>query len=447
LDTKGGRSIRALVLVILYLCVTLLPLALAWAGARPPRPLWDELASGAGMLAYAVILVEFLLSGRFRSISAHIGMDVTMRIHQLFARTALLLALVHPFLYRGSFSPPLPWDATGQETLTGDLGALATGIIAWVLLPGFVLLAIGRDRIGVKYETWRLMHGLGALAIAALLQHHALTAGRYSADPVLAGLWSLLLAIAVLSLVNVYLVKPALQRRRAWKLTSVRPLALKTWELTVAPDGHQGLDYHAGEFVWLNVGHSPFSLHENPFSIASAPGGGPELQFVIKELGDFTRSLGTLPPGTCAYVEGPHGNLVVTGREEPGIALIAGGVGIAPLLGILRQLRLDGDRRPTKLIYGNRVAEQIVYGEELEELARGHGTQVVHVLSEPPPDWQRRVGLVDAALVRDVFAEPEMKRWLYVLCGPPAMMAGVEDTLIDLGVPAQQILSERFSYD
>jgi len=427
--------------------VALLPLGLAWAGARPPRSFWDELATGAGMLAFVIILVEFVLSGRFRSISSRIGMDVTMRVHQLFARTALVLALVHPFLYRGALNPPLPWDMTRQATLTWDAGALASGIIAWVLLPCFVLLSIGRDRIPFSYETWRWMHGLGALAIAGLLLHHALAAGRYSADPALAGLWSVLLALAVLTLVQVYLVKPILQRRRPWKVTAVRPVALKTWEVTLTPDGHAGLDYAAGQFVWLNIGSSTFSLRENPFSVSSAPGGGAELQFVIKELGDFTRSLGQVSPGTRAYVDGPHGNLVVDGRKEPGIALIAGGVGIAPLLGILRQLRFEGDRRPTVMVYGNRVAEQIAYREELEEAAREQGTEVVHVLSEPSADWPGRGGMVTAELIDALFAAPDRKDWLYVLCGPPVMMAGVEDQLIALGVPARQILSERFTYD
>ncbi len=399
------------------------------------------------MLAYAIILVEFLLSGRFRSISAHIGMDVTMRVHQLFARCALALALLHPFLYRGAFNPPLPWDTTRQASLTWDFGALATGIAAWILLPAFVLMAIGRDRVGFKYETWRWMHGIGALLIAGLLLHHALAAGRYSADPVLAGAWGVLFAVAVLSLVNVYLVKPALQRRRAWEVASVRPLGLKIWELTLNPLGHAGLSYAAGQFVWLNVGHSPFSLRENPFSIASAPAGGAPLQFVIKELGDFTGSLGSVRPGTRAYLDGPHGNLVVSGHRAPGIALIAGGVGIAPLLGILRQLRHEGDARPTTLVYGNRVAEQIVYREELEAFARDGGTRVVSVLSEPPPGWRGRAGMVDAALVRELFAAAEARDWLYVLCGPPAMMTIVEDTLIGLGVPAQRILSESFNYD
>ncbi|MGF1630968.1 MAG: ferric reductase-like transmembrane domain-containing protein [Kiloniellaceae bacterium] len=437
--------------------MTLSPLALAWVGARPPRSFWDELATGAGMLAFAIILVEFVLSGRFRTVSGRIGMDVTMRAHQLLARSALVLALVHPFLYTTGFNPPLPWDDTRQATLTADFAALATGVLAWVLLPVFVLLSIGRDRIGYSYETWRWMHGLGALLIAGLLLHHVLAAGRYSGDPLLAVLWSGLFAIAVLSLVNVYIVKPLLQRRRPWRVTGVRPVALKTWELTLQPEGHTGLGYKAGQFVWLNVGNSPFSLHENPFSISSAPGGEPDLQFVIKELGDFTRGVGAIAPGTPAHLDGPHGTLVVAGvdasgqdapgHEARGIALIAGGVGVAPLLGILRQLRHDADPRPSLLVYGNRIAEQIAYREELEDLARAQGTRVIHVLSEPPAGWTGPVGMVDAALIREIFAAPEMKGWLYVLCGPPVMMEGVEDCLIECGVPARRILSERFSYD
>jgi predicted ferric reductase len=207
------------------------------------------------------------------------------------------------------------------------------------------------------------------------------------------------------------------------------------------------MQYKAGQFTWLNVGHGPFSLHENPFSLSSAPVSGPQVQFVIKELGDFTRTVGAIKQGTRAYLDGPYGNLVTAGRAEPGIALIAGGVGIAPLLGILRQLRHDRDRRPTTLVYGNRVQEQILYREELEELARDHGTKTVHVLSEPLAGWGGRTGQIDAELIRAVFDDPQTRQWLFVLCGPPVMMEIVEDTLIGLGVPAGQILSERFSYD
>lgn len=435
------------VLILLYLAIVLSPLALAWLRISPPRSLFDELASGAGLLAFAVILVEFVMSGRFRSVSGRIGMDVTMRFHQLLARTALALALIHPFLYRSPIARPRPWDATRELTLTSDIAALSSGALAWVLLPAFVLLSIGRDRLAYRYETWRLMHGLGAITIAALVLHHTLNAGRYSQDPVLAGFWQAMAAVALFSMLYIYLIEPLMKLGKRWTVVSVRRLSLKTWELVLEPEGHAGLKFEAGQFVWLNVGHGPFSLSENPFSISSAPASGTSIEFVIKEIGDFTKNVGRIEPGTRAFIDGPHGNLVVAGRSEPGIALIAGGVGIAPLLGILRQLQLNGDDRPTVLVCGNRVEEQIVYREELDALARDHGTRLIHVVSEPPVGWSGRVGMVDENVIRDIFGSPGMKEWLYVLCGPPVMMDIVEDCLIDMGVPAHQIRSERFKYD
>jgi len=434
-------------LIVIYLCVVLLPLGLSYFSGRPSRSFWDELASGAGLLAFAILLLEFLLSGRFQTVSARVGMDVTMRFHQLVARTALVLALLHPFLYRSPFNPPYPWDVTRQLTLAYDISGLLTGILAWVLLATLVALGIGRSQLVYRYETWRLMHGVGALLVAGLVLQHALDTGRYSQDPALAYLWIGLFLMAVFSLAYVYVIKPIWQTQRPWTVRSVRSLGLRTWELTLEPDGHQGLAYDAGQFIWLNVGNSPFSLFENPFSISTAPASGPHLQFVIKELGDFTRTVGQITPGTRAYVDGPHGNLVVSDHAEPGIALIAGGVGIAPLMGILRQLRHEKDERPTMLIYGNRVQEQIAYREELTAIAEDQRIEVVHVLSEPPEGWTGRNGLVDADLIRAIFDSTPMKQWLFVLCGPAAMMEVVEDALIDIGVPSHQIESERFQYD
>lgn len=195
-------------LITLYVSATLLPLVLAWISDRPPRSYLNELASGAGLLAFSIILVEFVLSGRFRSISAQVGMDVTMRFHQLLARTALALAIVHPFLYRGPFDYQRPWDVTRQLTLSTDFGALTTGLFGWVLLPAFVLLSIARDQLPYKYETWRLMHGVGALLIAVFILHHTLNAGRYSQDPALAGVWLVMFGIAAASLLYVYIVEP-----------------------------------------------------------------------------------------------------------------------------------------------------------------------------------------------------------------------------------------------
>lgn len=431
-----------------YLALIVAPLALAHSFGFPPRSFWDELASGLGLTALAVLLVEFVLSGRFRMISGQVGMDVTMRLHQLLARTAAVFILLHPFLYRTPImNYPRPDDVTERLTL-GLTGASAlSGILAWVLALVLIFLAIFRSQLDYTYETWRRMHGLGALLVAVLSVHHAIRAGRYSDEPFLVGFWLAMLAVAIGSLAWVYVVRPSQQLRNPYVVRSVRNVALKTWELVISPIGRHRLDYSAGQFVWLNVGHSPFSLAENPFSISSAPAQGNEVAFVIKELGDFTSRIGAIAPGTAAYIDGPHGNLTLDGRQGKGIALLAGGVGIAPLLGVLRQLAADEDHRSIILVYGNRVAEQIAYRDELEGLTRRLDLTVEHVLGEPPAHWSGRVGQLDETLVREIFAFDGASEWLYLLCGPPQMLEGAEAALLALGVPPRQVASERFSYD
>jgi len=434
-------------LIILYLGVVLLPLGLAWAQGLTPRSIADELASGAGILALTVILAEFLLLGRYRFMTRRLGTDIVMRMHQLLARGAAILAIVHPFLYTTRRAPAPDWDTQRQFFVTAEFSALWPGIVAWLLLPTLVLMAIGRTTLGSRYEAWRLMHGLGATLIAGFGVLHALRAGRYSADPSMGYLWLVLLGVALFALIYVYVLTPLAQLRHPWRVSSVTPVALRTWEVALHPARAFAFPYSAGQFAWLNIRTSPFGPRENPFSISSAPSTAPEVRFLIKELGDFTCTIGQIKPGSRAYLDGPHGHLTVTDHDAPGIALVAGGVGIAPMLSILRELRARGDQRPTTLIYGNRTEEQIACRAELEAMARDHGTRLIHILSEPPEGWQGATGMVTPDLLRAHFGSPEHRQWLYLLCGPPPMLEAAEDALIGLGVPSRNILSERFSYD
>lgn len=435
------------VLISAYIALMIAPLALSFAQGLPARSLRDDLASGLGLVAFAILLVEFVLSGRFKVISRKIGSDVTMRWHQLLARGAFVMVLVHPFLYAAPYDLTRPWDPSRAETLLYQIDYLAFGTLAFVLLIPFVLTAIYRDQLPYRYEAWRLMHGIGAGLIIVLVGLHALIGGRYSADPALTAFWLVLLAIAAASLVFVYGLKPLWQSRHPYKVTSLERIADRTWELVVEPEHGAAMDFSAGQFVWLNVGHSPFAVNENPFSIASAPSERPRIGFLIKEVGDFTRSLRDIKPGERAYLDGPHGHLTIAGREAAGIALIAGGVGLAPLMGVVRQMRSEADLRPAVLVYGNRTAEQIAFGAELNEIAAEINLRVEHVLSEPPANWSGRLGMIDAAQIRSILGERPPADWLYVLCGPPAMLSVAARALADLGVPKSRVLSERFFYD
>ncbi|MBJ3763719.1 ferric reductase-like transmembrane domain-containing protein [Maribius pontilimi] len=399
------------------------------------------------MVAFSIILVEFTLSGRFRTLSHRVGLDTTLRLHRLIARTALAAALLHPFLFRAERNPPYPWDVTRDLTVISDLGLLWSGIVAWLLLPTFVLLAISRGRPSYRYDGWRWGHAIGAAVIGALLLHHTLVAGRYADDPTLAWFWIGLSGVALVSFLWVHVAVPLGQIRRPWRVVGIERAADRIWRVEIAPRGHDGLAYRAGQFAWLNIGHSPFNVAENPFSISSAPASGRNLSFLIKELGDFTSSLGRIATGTPAYLDAPHGTLTPVGRQATGIALIAGGIGIAPLLGILRQLDLEDDPHPRKLVYADRGIDQIVHRDELARLGRAENVAVELVLETPPEGWTGARGRVDLAFLAARFSDEELSGWLFFLCGPPAMMNSVERALIELGVPADRILSERFDYD
>jgi len=441
------RGLHPLALVAAYVALALLPLVLATIQGRPSRGPFRELSSGLVMVGFSMLLVQFLLSGRFRHISGRVGIDLTMRFHQLAALTVFAFILVHPLLYAVPRLWPDPMNALTSLGRMFSSEGLRSGVIAWWLLLILVPAAIFRDRLPISYEAWRLSHGIGSALIAILSAHHTLRAGSYSADPWLAGFWLLMTAIALLSLFEVYILKPIRQRRHRYRVVSNRQVAERIWEIVVEPERGPAMEFAPGQFVWLNLGHSPFSVTEHPFSISSAPSARPQIAFTVKASGDFTNRIGEVPVGTTAYLDGPHGAFTTVPYEGCPLVFIAGGVGLAPIIGMLRDLRAKQFSEPMCLIYGNRVEAQILFRAELTALERDLNLKVHLVLSEPPREWSGKTGELSTDVVRSCLVPSPPPETVYFVCGPTPMMKSVERSLIELGVPTSRIVSERFKYD
>ena len=429
-----------------YVVIALVPLILAAMQRRPPHSFWRELSSGLVMVGFVALLLQFLLSGRFRQISGRIGIDAVMRFHQLIAWSALAFVIAHPLLYAvprlvtGGFG-----DAMASLSRMFGSPALRTGVIAWVLLLLLVPLAAWRDSLPARYELWRFSHGAGAVAIAVLGLNHTLRVGTYSDGALLAGFWVFLTAAAVLSVAHVYLLKPLLQLFAPWRVVANRKVADRTWEIAIEPENGAAPRFGAGQFVWLKLGHGPFSLVEHPFSISSAPADRPRLAFTIKESGDFTSRIGEIAPGTRAYIDGPHGTFTLVGHRPRPVVFIAGGVGFAPVIGILRQLARERYPHPVRLIYGNRVETQILYRDEIEGFGQVLDFRADLVLSEPPPGWTGRTGQLTPDTLLDCLQDAPREA-IYFVCGPVPMMDVVESTLVNMGIPADSVVLERFRY-
>ena len=163
----------------------------------------------------------------------------------------------------------------------------------------------------------------------------------------------------------------------------------------------------------------------------------------IKELGDFSSTVGDTAVGATAYLEGPFGAFVPDRESGRDMVCISAGVGITPVMSMLRTVADRVDQRSIQIIYGNRSWEDVLFRDELDDLQKQLNLEVVHVLSRPDDDWTGERGRIAAELL-DRCLPPADAGHEYFVCGPEPMMDTVEPYLRQRGVPMSDLFSERF---
>jgi predicted ferric reductase len=250
--------------------------------------------------------------------------------------------------------------------------------------------------------------------------------------------------VALIAYVRV--LRPLRARHLRWTVAEVRPERGQVWTLAMQPQSGPPLRFAPGQFAWLTLRASPFAMREHPFSIASSAERGDRIEVSIKALGDFTSTIRDVKVGETAWIDAPYGSFGIDDYPTAhGYAFVAGGIGIAPILSMLRTLADRGDRRPLVLFYGNRAWDRAAFREELDTLAARLNLKIVHVLLEPQPEWAGERGFIsEEVLMRHL--PPERHLFHCFLCGPTPMTTSVERSLAALGIPAAQVHSEIFDW-
>lgn len=202
-----------------------------------------------------------------------------------------------------------------------------------------------------------------------------------------------------------------------------------------------------GQFVTLTTdiaGHGPVT---RAYSIASAPTQRDSFDLCIKLFPDGILSrfmFDHVEPGFKFNVKGPFGKFVWNEDMGGKLALIGAGTGIAPLQCMIRYARDKGLDTDIGLLFSNKKADEIIYREELDTLARTMPRlRVAYTVTRGAPEgWTGYARRIDRDMIASVF--PDVAERVCYLCGAPEMVNASIEHLKALGVPEANIRSEKY---
>lgn len=429
----------------LYFFLILLPLATAAISspARVAPSFIVELGVGAGFVGLALMCLEFALISRTKAAAQAFGEDALQLFHNLMGMAALGFLIAHPVLLFISGYPAQCW----LNPLAGCANvATRTASLALYVLVVLVGLSIWRKKLGIKYELWQVTHGLFALFVLIAAMVHIFIVGRYTTTPIMKAVW-LMYAILVTALLLYYkILLPILNWNKTWEIVENRLERGDSRTLVLQPVGHKGFSFQPGQFSWLKTGRTPFGLGQHPISMSSSGDveSGDQVAFTIKDLGDWSgQEVTALEPGDTMWLDGPHGVFSMDREQGMGYVFVGGGIGITPLYSMLQTMVEREDVRPVLLFYGGSNWESLTFREELDDLAGQMNLQIIHVLSQPPTSWEGESGYVTGEVMKG-YLPKQYKRFVYFVCGPEPLMDAMEKVLPELGIPAQNVHTERF---
>ena len=436
--------LNSLIRIILYAVVAVLSVVLANLTALEGDSLLQEAGKSFALLGFTIIFLQVLLGARIKWIERAFGLDILIRYHKHMGVFAALLMLSHPLLLAAGgmgwhliLGVDLPWIVLlGKATL--------------LLLVVNVLASVYQKRLRLKFETWRCFHDLLGPAVILLAFTHSWFVGDHLQSPVLKTLWIVLLVLGVSVFGYHRIVRPRRLRARAYRVTEVIPETEDVWTVKMSPpEGESIPDYAPGQFHFLTFYRkAELPVEEHHWTISSSPAQRDYVSSTIKALGDFTSTMGQTEKGDRVAVHGPFGRFSYAFHpEEKDLVFIAGGIGITPMMSMLRHMKDTRDSRAVTFLYANRKQSDMLFRRELAEIEEGEfpALKVVHVLSKPDEAWSGETGYIDKKKVERYCGTHPHEKTFYV-CGPPGMLGAVLSTLRELGVPDARIRIEIFSF-
>lgn len=426
--------------VVLWLITAGAIAATALADVSAPQPLRFNLpllAHTSGLLAGYGVTVMVALMSRAPALERGVGADRLARWHGVGGRAIVCLILIH------GVAATAAW-AMGQGT------SLVAATIDVLRMPGLIaatagtviFLAVGiisaqSMRRRLRYETWHFLHLLTYLAIA-LSFFHELAGPDLAGLPLVQVAWSLLYTLSFGLILRYRVLAPLTQVwRHRLRVDHIVDEGAGVVSIILRGRHLHELNAESGQFFRWRFLTRTLWRSSHPFSL-SAPPHNQFLRITVKAVGDGTRLIHSVRTGTRVLAAGPYGAMTKERRQGRGVLLIGGGVGITPMRALFETLPVPG--RELTLLYRASSADEILFRDELEHIARHRGAQLIF-LTGPASDPRNAI---TAQSLRTIV--PDLAARDVYICASPRFSSAATMALTQAGLPRRQLHQEEFNF-
>jgi predicted ferric reductase len=400
-----------------------------------------------GLVAANLLLLQVLLMARIPLFERGFGRDGMTRMHRLVGFWSFWLMLAHIVLITIGYAAESGTDLLVQAwQFVWDYPGMLLATAGTVLLIMVVVTSMRRARRRIRYESWHLLHLYAYLGIGFSIPHMLWTGADFlNSAPATIYWWTLWALAAAAALVYRVLVPVGRSLRHSVRVASVEPDGDRGVLVRMHGRALSRLRAESGQFFVWRFLDGPGWMRGHPFSLTAAPDGN-ELAISARVLGDGTRRLTALRPGTRVLFEGPFGRMTGGERQGGKLLMIGAGAGVTPLVSLLEsEPYADGE---ATLIVRDTAPGDALRSAAITELvqtrglryARLDGTRSTGASAWLPASHAQWSG---DELIR--YLAPDLEDYDAYVCGPEPWMHSLTRDLRSAGLPADRIHTERFS--
>ena len=392
-----------------------------------------------GMLAAVLLFYQLVLVGRLRLLDQVFSLPGLVRIHRYNAVAVFLLAGLHPICILSSENTLLiPMEMRYWPEWMG------VGLLAAIAIQ--FSLSQWRSKLGLRFDRWQIIHRcLGVTILGFLIVHILFVSETFSEKGLPRD--AAILSAALLGLLWLWIRSGWLRaKKNPFSVMQISSAGNGSVSVELDPVTSRPFQYLPGQFVIVSIQSKGISPEPHPFTLSSTPTRSEKLQLIVRESGDWTRNITRLAEGDRAFIQGPFGRFShLLAHPEHEIIMIAGGIGITPMLSMLRFMVDRQDHRIITLIWSNRTREDMVYPHELDEFEEKL-TGFRSVLNFTRHSQKGMYsGRLNYEKLQTILHGCNRQATIYV-CGPEQMMRQVIRNLKRSGFGASTIYTETFGF-